>query len=239
MSDMFASSGYKFEIDTTPNGTSRTWVIVGGGLDDFKKTLNDVVQSFSFLSDGGWGSSEVFGAQLKAAFNGHRITGDAAQDYIFGVGVMYNFGSARKTNFRITDPNGNMITGGCTLANIDDTGGKATEGAAISFDVLFNGKPTFSAAPGPLTVVSVAGATAGATMIYVNPAKGSGDSYVYKMAVSVSLPDYGATLASGWTAWDGSSAISGAVTGQQIVVAELSSTGTCLKAGLATVTAHA
>lgn len=31
------------EIDTTPNGTSRTWEVFGNGINNFSESLNEVV----------------------------------------------------------------------------------------------------------------------------------------------------------------------------------------------------
>lgn len=92
---------------------------------------------------------------------------------------------------------------------------------------------------GALTVVSVAGATSGQTMIYVNPSKGAGNSYKYKTSASVALPSAGDILTTGWTAWDGSAAIT-ATTGNQIVIVEVvTATNAAVNAGTATVTAKA
>ena len=97
--------------------------------------------------------------------------------------------------------------------------------------------PDGVASLGPLTVVSVAGATAGKTAVYVNPAKGSGNSYFYKTGEApLAYPAYGETVSQ--TAWDGAKEIT-ATTGQQIMIIEADSAGKALKAGVATVTSKA
>ncbi|WP_312159321.1 hypothetical protein [Oscillibacter sp.] len=88
-----------------------------------------------------------------------------------------------------------------------------------------------------LTVASAAGSTSGKTALTVTPTKGSGNSYVYATAESVSIPAVGADC-SAMTAWDGSADIT-ATTGNKIVVVEVDSNGKAVKAGSATVTAKA
>lgn len=231
---------YGFFIDTTPVGDTRSWAEIGNGINDCKKSLNEISQSLQYLSNNGWGSTEVMGAQLKAAFSGFRVRGDAAQDYIFGQGVQFGFGSSRKTNYKMISPDGGELSGSCTLVKIDTTGGKATDGEGISFEVHVNGAPVFNPGLGALAVVSVAGPTvSGTTSIYVNPEKGGSNSYKYQTGMSfLTLPAAGATLTAGWTAWDGSAVIT-AATGNDIIIAEVvTATNVVVKAGKASVTAH-
>jgi len=226
---------YKLEIDVTPTSTA-TWAIVGAGISNIAKTLNEVLQQASYLNDAGWGSTEVVGGQLIVTLTGDRVRGDVAQDYIYSADVQYKFGQSRHTHFRITAPDGTGFTGNVTIANADDGGGDSTATNAISFEIHFNGAPVPFNSLGELTVVSVAGATSGKTKIYVNPAKGGSNSYKYQTNTTVSLPLGGAILTTGWTAWDGTAEIT-AATGNKIVVAEIvTATNAAAKAGIATVT---
>ncbi len=89
----------------------------------------------------------------------------------------------------------------------------------------------------PLTVVSVAGSGAsGDTMIYVNPSKSGNNKYFYKMGVApLTYPSYGEVISQ--TEWNGTSAISNATTGQQIMIIETDENKKALKVGVATITA--
>ncbi|MFR8002530.1 MAG: phage major tail protein, TP901-1 family [Hydrogeniiclostridium sp.] len=97
--------------------------------------------------------------------------------------------------------------------------------------------PEGSAALEPLTVVSIEGASAGETSVYVNPVKSGSNKYYYRTGEApLAYPAYNEVISA--TAWDGSAAIT-ATTGQQIMVIETDSNGKALKAGVATVTAKA
>lgn len=88
---------------------------------------------------------------------------------------------------------------------------------------------------GTLTVTSSAGTTSGNTSISVSPAKGTGNSYKYKIAdnpVSVALNQNVQT----WSPWDGAMDIT-ADTGKAITIVECDSAYKAVKVGSATVTA--
>lgn len=232
---------FKLEIDINPSGMEADYAELSAGISNLGPSLNEAIFQGAFLKDKGWGSSEVTGGQFTLTLTGKRVRGDAAQDYIFSSAVRYRFGDARKTNLRLTEPGGMQIVVPVTLAKIEGSGGDANQPSDISIEIHGNGAPTISEAGeviGQLTVVSVAGATSGKTALYVNPAKGAGNSYKYKTAAQVDTPAYGATCTTGWSAWDGAAEIT-ATTGNEIVLVEVDASNLALKAGKAVVTSKA
>lgn len=92
---------------------------------------------------------------------------------------------------------------------------------------------------GELTVNSVAGTSAsGKTKITVSPSLSAGNSYKYKTASSVTVPEFGADYKTGYTAWDGVSEIT-ATTGNKILIVEVDANNKAVKAGSATVASKA
>lgn len=92
---------------------------------------------------------------------------------------------------------------------------------------------------GELTVNSVAGTSAsGKTKVTVSPSLSAGNSYKYKTASSVTVPEFGAECKSGYTAWDGVSEIT-ATTGNKIFIVEVDANNKAVKAGSATVASKA
>lgn len=86
--------------------------------------------------------------------------------------------------------------------------------------------------PAPaLEVFSVEGASSGTTRLAVSPQATALQSYKYKTAASVDLPEAGDVLTTGWTAWDGAADVT-ATTGDEIVVALITTaTDACVRAG--------
>ena len=92
---------------------------------------------------------------------------------------------------------------------------------------------------GELTVNSVAGTSAsGKTKVTVSPSLSAGNSYKYKTASSVTVPEFGAECKSGYTAWDGVSEIT-ATTGNKILIVEVDANNKAVEAGSATVASKA
>ena len=92
---------------------------------------------------------------------------------------------------------------------------------------------------GELTVNSVAGTSAsGKTKVSVSPSLSAGNSYKYKTASSVTVPEFGADCKSDYTAWDGVSEIT-ATTGNKILIVEVDANNKAVKAGSATVVSKA
>ena len=88
---------------------------------------------------------------------------------------------------------------------------------------------------GELTVTSEEGTATGKSAITVEPAKASDNSYKYKVAANPTVPKYGDTCTTGYTAWNGTDEIS-ATAGQKIVIVEVDSDNKAKKAGIATIT---
>lgn len=91
-----------------------------------------------------------------------------------------------------------------------------------------------------LTVNSVVGTTSGNTKINVTPSLTNGNSYVYKTAAILEMPEYNdlCYVAAGYSVWDGSAEIA-ATTGNEIEIIEVDSSFKALKVGKTTVTSKA
>jgi hypothetical protein len=233
-------------IDTSGSAKSGTWAALGEGFDNIAEALNEVLETFEWLSDAGWARTEVLGGQITFDLSGKRVIGNTAQDYIYSDAVKYGFASYRKTQIKIEriDPETaavySAVTVDATITKVGDDLGPARSGSAVSVSIACNGAPSLTTpytAAEMLTVVSLAGTGAGKTSIYVNPIKAGTSSHKFK--ITSTLPAIGATLTTGWTAMTaGADAItSGVTTGDVIVVAEVvTSTNVLVKAGTCTIT---
>lgn len=139
-------SAHSFEIDTAQDagGTSATYVPLAAGISSFDPQWNEELDQTMYLDGDGFASSDVTGAQLVIAFEGHRNYDDAAQNFI--AGLQTGLGENRKTNFRWTEPDGGIFEGWVTVANIVGASGAANEKSTFSFEIHFNGKPTYTPA---------------------------------------------------------------------------------------------
>lgn len=203
MSYLLTQYGVELEIDTTPFASSRTWVPVCDGFNNLTEALNEQVQEYFFLCGKGFGSDEVTGIHPAIQLTGVRKIGDAAQDFIFGNRL--NLMEARKTNLRLSLANADgtvtRYTNKVTMKNVSSFGGATTDGAAVSVDFSFNGRPVVDkvAASAALTVSSAAGTIAiGDTVITVVPTfPDAGCKFVYDWDTNAPVASNGSVL-TGW-----------------------------------------
>jgi hypothetical protein len=132
---------HKFELDVNPLGVAN-YALLAVGISNVSPANNEALSQDNYLSGAGFGETDVIGAQVVLAFTGHRNYGDQAQDFIFSKSL--EIGTSRRTNFKWTEPNGGVFTGSCTIANISGPSGDAGAKGEISFEIHFNGKPTYS-----------------------------------------------------------------------------------------------
>ena len=186
MSYLLAVYGVELMIDTTPFASAPTWKPVCDGFTNMTEALNEQMQEYFFLCGKGFGSEEVTAMHPQIQLSGVRKVGDAAQDFIFGNRL--NLMEARKTNLRLSLANADgsvtRYTAQVTMANVSSFGGSTNEGAAVTVDFYFNGRPMVETVAGSaaLTVTSVAGATTvGTTVLTVVPTYPDANcKFVYK-----------------------------------------------------------
>lgn len=140
-------------IGTVKSGEapSETWTYseLMNGFDNIAEALNETVQQYFFLSDGGFSKNHVTGMAPAFTLTGRRVLGDPAQDYIFS--KKYGLDTERQSSFKLeyTDAEGatQTITCDCTLCNIQEWSGATTDDSAISVEIRFDGKPKASSTP--------------------------------------------------------------------------------------------
>lgn len=242
MADEFllVSHAIQTEIDITPNGTSRTWVVLGAGIENISEALNEVIQQYFFFKDKGHARNYITGMAPAYTCTGRRIIGDPAQDWIFNAARKFGLMAERDTNFRLSvgkaDGTIDQITCGVTIANVTDLGGATTDGSAVSFEVRFNGKPVLATiTPSEtLEVESVAGQSVGDTTLTVTPSQpAAGCKYVYAYGSVAPTAEVGQVL-TGWNDYaDGEFTIP---SGNYVVVAMVNTaTSVVVATGQATV----
>ena len=173
-------------IDITPSASSRTWARLGAGITTVDPNNNEQVEEDEYYDSEGAVDPEVVSIRPVFSFSGDRKYGDPAQDYI--ASLMYAIGDQRKTSFKRVGPDGTIITGPCTIANIVAFGGDANAKGTLSFELRVKGAPTVTPGnkgtyPSSITASAVSVTVGGTTAVSatVSPA-GASDSFVYAVA---------------------------------------------------------
>lgn len=119
------------------------WLRVGAGITSITPAGNEKTDQSDYYDGDGLASTLSTGGQLVISISGARLYGDPAQDYV--ASLMMSYGAARNSRYRWTAPNGDVIEGAITIANIVSGGGDAPSKGTFSFEAHFNGLPQFTA----------------------------------------------------------------------------------------------
>lgn len=137
--------GYIFEINITPEAETPTWARIAAGIKSVDPDNNEESEENYYYDGGGAAERDITGFMMSYGFEGHRKYGDAAQDYIFS--KTHKVGPERKTDFKVTEPNGDKWEGRSTISEIKSPGGDANSKGEVEFTISYDGVPTFTKAP--------------------------------------------------------------------------------------------
>jgi len=114
-----ANLKWKVEINTT--GTTYKEV---KGIESISWDSAEEVQEGYFLSDGGFGYSDVTSGRLNITLSGKRVDPDDGQDYI--IGKIGKWGADLKTNLKLTNTiTSDVYTIPCSIEVTSPFGGDA------------------------------------------------------------------------------------------------------------------
>lgn len=131
--DIGFALNYQFivEVNVTPSGDSKTWAWVGPGINNISKDNSETTSEDAYYNNGGNTKTDVTGVSKKYSIEGHRRFGDPFQDYV--ASIEDGVGSARETQYRITDPTGRCIEAPCTIMDIAAEGPNGAANEKTSF----------------------------------------------------------------------------------------------------------
>lgn len=134
----------KLEIDTGGNTSlddlaKASWAAVSAGIQTITPSASETADTTPYYNGEGFSDHDVTGKAIQFAISGHRLVGDAAQDYVAGKFIAV--GDTLRTLARWTDPSGKQLVFVATLVSIVPFGGAANTKQTFSFTLAANGKP--------------------------------------------------------------------------------------------------
>lgn len=251
VSGILAATSGGIKVDAVPE-----YVDFGEDIDNVRKNTKElkrikswaVTASMSLASiDTTSGKSILAAADIDPSDATHIVPRHALKDGDFNdmwvIGDYSDVTDAANGGYVAIRIKNALSTGGLSLQTADAEKGKFSVTYTghyslndgdddVPFDVYIKaGLPN-------MTVVSAAGTSSGKTKLTVSGyTLSGGESYVYKTAASVAVPQAGDTLTA-WTSWDGSAEIT-ATSGNDIVVAVVDSNTKAVAGGKATVVSAA
>lgn len=131
----------KFAIKTTPDAASATNI---AEMENFSVAIDGKIEEWSPFDQEGWTKRLVTGKSIAISLKGKRCAGDAGNDYIHG--MAFKTGADCNSEFEWTFPSGGKLTFNCVVNVTNPGGGDSTQVDGLEFDVMSDGKPTYTPA---------------------------------------------------------------------------------------------
>lgn len=138
----------KMFIGTEYASSAWTYAPLCAGIESISPSVNEQNQQAFYMCGQGGACNVVTGIAPEYDVSGHRVIGDAAQDYI--AGLRYSLGQNRVSSLKVEIYDGTTlvetIVADCTITDIVDFGGNATDIVPFSCKLRVNGIPTVTEA---------------------------------------------------------------------------------------------
>ena len=108
----------------------------------FSVSIDGNVEEWKPFDQQGWTRRLVTGKALTVSVSGKRNIGDAGNDYVAGLAL--KTGADSHTTVVWTFPSGATLTIPCVINVTEWESGDSTAVAPLAFDIMSDGKPTFT-----------------------------------------------------------------------------------------------
>lgn len=133
-----------FKIGTSGTASTAEQMKTIAEMESFSVSIDGNVEEWRPMTLQGWVRRMVTGKALSISMTGKRNVGDAGNDYV--AGLAYKTGADAETKFEWDLPDGSKLEFDCVVNVTNVGGGETTNVARLEFEVLSNGKPTFTTA---------------------------------------------------------------------------------------------
>lgn len=144
MTGVFPVHDNLFKINTAGRTGTETTLAIIADMTTFKVSVEGKNEEWFPLDQEGWARNANAGKKMSIALSGKRNYGDAGNDYI--AGMMMKTGKDCETAFEWTLPDGSKLSGNCVINLTSPAGGDSVAIDALEFEILIDGKPTYTAA---------------------------------------------------------------------------------------------
>lgn len=141
---VFPVHNNKFKISTTGRSGASTSMVEIADLTTFGISVEGKTEEWFPLDQEGWARQANTGKKMTISFSGKRNYGDPGNDYI--ASMMMKTGKDCETSFEWTLPDGAKLAGDCVINLTAPAGGDSTAIDNLEFELLIDGKPTFTEA---------------------------------------------------------------------------------------------
>lgn len=133
----------QFQVNVSDTSTA-SWKDIAD-MESFSVSIDNNVEEWTPFTTEGWTRRLMTGKSITITVTGKRNVGDDGNDFIAGL-YMKN-GREAECDFKWTFPDGSTLEFDGAVVNITNIGaGDSTAVAPLEFEIMSNGKPTYTAA---------------------------------------------------------------------------------------------
>ena len=136
----------KFKIGTKGRTSIDEDMKAVSGLETFSVEIDGNVEEWTPMEAEGWKRRMVTGKSLTITLSGKREIGDEGNDYI--ADNAWGTGTTCESKFEWEFPSGAKLAFDCVISVTNPGGGDSRNVAGLEFDVMSDGKPTYTPAAG-------------------------------------------------------------------------------------------
>lgn len=143
MAGVFPVFDIDFMVDVTGRGETPDFVPIKE-METFTIAIDGNVEEWTPMETAGWMRRLMTGKSFTITLNGKRHNGDPGNDYV--ADLAWKSGTDCSTSMQIDFPSGATLTFDCVLNVTEAEGGDSTAVAALSVEVMSDGKPEYTPA---------------------------------------------------------------------------------------------
>lgn len=129
-----------FKINTLPGGVATLASLKD--IETMSLSIDGNVEEWTPMDTEGWVRRLMTGKSFTMGLNGKRNIGDAGNDFVHG--LAFKTGVDCTTNAEITFPDGAKLAFNCVVNVTESGGGDSTNVGPLAFELLSDGKPTYT-----------------------------------------------------------------------------------------------
>ena len=134
----------KFKIGTNGKESTDSDMATIADMETFSMSIEGVTEKWTPMTTDGWARALMTGKAFSISLKGKRNIGDKGNDYV--ANTTFKDGLACSTKAEVEFPDGAKLTFDCVLDVKNNGGGDSTNVAPLEFDMVGDGKPTYTPA---------------------------------------------------------------------------------------------
>ena len=144
MNGVFPVHNNVFKVNTAGRSGTETSLVNIADMTTFTVSVEGTNEEWFPLDQEGWARQANTGKKMSISMSGKRNYGDPGNDYI--AGMMMKTGKDCETSFQWVLPDGAKLSGNCVISVTTPAGGDSTAIDSLEFEILIDGKPTYTEA---------------------------------------------------------------------------------------------